>query len=514
LPCIDGGKRLEAAQALVKSGDLPADALIPVIDATGLPDAEARELSLTLNLIRADMHPVDAYRAFVALHTDKERPLDVDAIATRFGISAKTVKQRLALARVHDSILDAWLAQEIERDVVQAFTLCPDKDLQAKTFAKLRREAGPHRHINGQWVKSQLKLHDNPGRLLHLIGTDAYEARGGKVLADDLFGNDHIVSDGKLLMRLVEEKVDATCADLVAKEGWSFAIQRPQNSWDYGHIPVDTKLTPAEQKRIKKLENIVAKDAEEDELGDDAMAAQNELDKIRAEIEARAYTLEAKAKSGCFVWIDVHDGNTLKIERGRTKVKARQEIASSPSKKKAAVASKDKPKGPPVLTQALQQRLCTVRRVALSVALRTSPNQSPLSKLTGDIIASLIQPESRYSWAPDRIIKREKDLLEAVDGKTLNEALRKNFDADDYFKGCGKAFCIAAITEAVNADEARKVSGKKGGEIAKFAIANVGKTGWLPKELRTSKYDVPKPQRVSLAKEAAKRAAKKPAKKR
>jgi ParB family chromosome partitioning protein len=51
---------------------------------------------------------------------------------------------------------------------------------------------------------------------------------------------------------------------------------------------------------------------------------------------------------------------------------------------------------------------------------------------------------------------------------------------------------VKAIAEAINPDEARKAStGKTKPEIWKFAVANLGRTGWLPKELRTVHYAGP-----------------------
>jgi ParB family chromosome partitioning protein len=50
---------------------------------------------------------------------------------------------------------------------------------------------------------------------------------------------------------------------------------------------------------------------------------------------------------------------------------------------------------------------------------------------------------------------------------------------------------LKAIAEGINQDEARKIAGKTKPEIWKFALANVSKTGWLPKELRTVHYKGP-----------------------
>jgi ParB family chromosome partitioning protein len=110
------------------------------------------------------------------------------------------------------------------------------------------------------------------------------------------------------------------------------------------------------------------------------------------------------------------------------------------------------------------------------------------------IVASQITPSSRYNNAPDAVSKCFDAIADGIAPKVMNAALRKAFDPKGYFAGVSKGLALAAITEGVNADEARKVSNKKKGEIAKAALANVPKTGWLPKELRTAHYDGPKPK--------------------
>src|SRR5262245_25935220 len=155
---IEGGQRLEAVRSLRDAGDWPADQPLPVI-VTDKSDAEAREISLALNLMRKNMHPVDAFRAFTLLHTDKEKPFDVEAIASRFGTDVRTVRQRLALGALDDVILNAWVAGEINEPTVQAFTLTPDKSEQVRIFQKLK-ETGLHVHA----VKQELKI-DGTGRM-------------------------------------------------------------------------------------------------------------------------------------------------------------------------------------------------------------------------------------------------------------------------------------------------------------------------------------------------------------
>jgi ParB family chromosome partitioning protein len=496
----DGGKRLEAAQALVKAGEWAANAPIPVkvIDAT---DAQARERSLALNVIREDMHPVDQYRAFAQLHADKEAPLDVTAIAEHFGIAEKAARQVLALGDLDDAILDAWLEGEIKAETAQAFTLCPVKKDQAKLYAKLKKSAYNGGRISTDDVKEALKVSD-AGKTLNAVGIEAYEARGGKVTRD-LFGSDHIVSDEALLATMWQEKLIETCDRLVKDEGWAWATAEiPNDQWRYGQLQAQFKPTPAEIKRLKELRVIV----EDEEIDyDQSENASEEHDALKAAILARSVTPKQKAKAGCFVRL-AHDG-TIFIDRGRTmpieqgKTRQIDEDTGKIVKKKSAAAKKS---GGMTLTNALRDDLRVQYHKAIKTAL-TTEKLSGLSSLLARIVASQIRWESKYSSAPDTIMKAYDTIANAISPKVMNAALRAVFDAKGYFTRAPKGLTLEAIAAAVNADEARKLRDKKRPEIAKFAIANVASKGWLPKELRVTAYDGPGAKGKSKSKGKSKR---------
>jgi ParB family chromosome partitioning protein len=427
------------------------------------------------------------------------------AVADRFGISTKTVRQRLALGALDDTILDAWRDGKIKEDAAQAFTLTGDKKLQAKTFKVLEKTTWNGR-VSPDDVKEALNVNPNDvGKLLNTVGVEAYEARGGKVTRD-LFGDDHTVSDEALLKTMIEETVAATCQRLLG-EGWSWATSEvPNNSYEYGHLQGQMKPTPEEKAKIEKLEAI----SNDETLDYDATeAADDELGEIKAAINLRSFTAKQKATAGCFVKVDQH--GRLAIDYGRTapakvKVNVTETIdeetgetikQTTLGKKKIAGAKK----GPATLTKALIDRLDEQREKAIKAALVAHPHKDGLSTLIAGIAAGLIRAGS---WNSAPFDDRYPAIMDAIDPKVMNAALRKAFDGKGYFESCGKAFCAAALNEAVNADEARKASTMKKAELAKFAFKNVGDTGWLPKELRTSHYDGPRAKAKSKAKSAAK----------
>jgi len=477
----DGGKRLAALQALAERGDIPADHPVPVV-VKKRTDTQAKELSLTLNVIRSGMHPVDEFRALAELHRDKSKPLDVDAIATRFGWPRKQIEQRLALGSLDDKILDAWRQGTINADTAKAFTLCASKKAQVELFDKL----GKHGRIDDWAVKSALRIgHDNPGRFLAVIGVENYIKRGGRV-TEDLFGTDHVVSDPKLVHAMIEEKLAAVRDELLA-EGWAWVIDRPNDYYLYGRIQGTIKTPKEKRERLKALETLLNAAEETDEDDPEALAALTEHTVLQGEIARASFTPEQKTKSGVFVHLE-REGS-ISFEFGRIKPAARREIEREKTRSVASgTEGKTKAKSAtPVISNALKMRLDVQRTKATKQALLADAHGNALGDLAAKIIASQITPDRPYAMhVSDRDMVA---LRKTITGKVMNQALRDCFDAKDYFESAPKGLVLAAIRDAVNPDEARKLLGKKRGEIAKFAIANVAKTKWLPAELRTEHYD-------------------------
>lgn len=491
---IEGGQRLAVLQELAKLGEIKNDAPVPVVIEEST-DAQARETSLATNVIRQAMHPVDEFRAFAALHTNKEQPLDVDAIALRFGLQRKQVEQRLALGSLDDAILDAYRDGKINGETAEAFTLCPNKKAQVTIYNKLVKAGG---RIDRYDVKHALKIgQDHAGKLLGIVGQDAYETRGGKVTRD-LFGTDHIVSDAALLKAMVEEKAGELCTTLVTA-GWAWAIARPDNRYEYGEL--QAKAPSKEQaQRLSQLRR-QAHDLDDDE-SPEAIKLDTEIEKLEDEVIRNAYSAAQMAKGGCFVSLNDR-GDALRIEYGRTEPR---ESKAETTKSGKTPGEKKKPKGAAKLSQALTDRLNVARVKATKQALVAHNHGNPFAKMLAEIVAAQIEisPNVRYYHAPHKVELRLRAIADAVTPKLMNGTTRDVFDASDYFSGAPKSFTLAAITEAVGADHARKLAGKKRTEIAKFAIANVTKTGWLPKELRTANYDGPGSKKNGKAKRKSK----------
>jgi ParB family chromosome partitioning protein len=533
----NGSKRFDALLYLKDKGETAKG--IPVTDAYQVPiivrqenDADARDTSLITNIVRTGMHPVDEAEAFAHLVKDGRTPA---AIATAYGIDEKRVHQRLALGeKLSPKIKRLWRDNKIDDDAAQGFTLAPDHKSMDAIYDKLDRRA--YGDIDARNIAEELKIKGDIGRMLVFVGVKEYEARKGKVTLD-LFGSNHRVSDEKLLRAMAGEKLDAIADKLVKQDGWgwSLVVKDLHSHWQYGRLGTQPKPTAAEAARLEELEGLIDDEETSDADADKYMV---EFHQLESTVIDRTFPRDKRAKAGCFVCFE-HRG--LKIEYGRLKPeekKAAEAQERAATRKKKAKTAENKGESAGIISNALHQRLSEQLTIAAGATLaKDKPlalaavlagfasggdvvcvsdggfGTKRLGRSGGSVFASALQGfidkpagmNQALAEVAGRAVnmqvfninskplanKNNVALLEAMDGDELNKQLRQGFDAADYFGNVSKGLCLKAITEAINADEARKVAGKPKGEIAKFAVDNVPRTGWLPVELRTAHYDGP-----------------------
>ena len=318
---IAGGRRLAAMKALAEDGTIDADHPVPCLVAAD--PAMAGELSLAENIVRIAMHPADQVIAFSKL---ADAGLSVGSIAARFGTSERLVEQRLRLGNVAPDLLDAYRADEIDLEVLKAFSVTPDHDRQMAAWEQV---AGQGYRPSAWQVKRMLTEERIPGTstIARFVGVEPYEAAGGKVLRD-LFSNDDDSAvwfdDPALLNNLAMENLRVFKDELETR--WKWATAMVEVDWNttarYGRIyPEPAERTPEEQAEIEKLEarqGVLAElddDAWTEELIREAETIEERLDEIEGGIEARAvYRREDFGIAGCIATIG-RDG-TLQVIDG------------------------------------------------------------------------------------------------------------------------------------------------------------------------------------------------------
>ncbi len=202
---VAGGRRLAALQALAEDG------------------AIGGELSLAENIAREAMHPADQVTAFSALAADG---LAVSAIAARFGVSERTVEQRLRLGNTAPELIEAYRAGTIDLETLKAFAVTTDRERQLAAYEQV---SGQGYRISAWQVKRLLTDERVPAGsdLARFVGVEDYEAAGGAVLRD-LFADEEErgvwFEDPALLEELATKKLK-TEADAQSKR-WKWAEAR------------------------------------------------------------------------------------------------------------------------------------------------------------------------------------------------------------------------------------------------------------------------------------------------
>ena len=166
-----GGRRFRALELLVKKRRLNRTAPVPCIVRT---EGLAEEDSLAENIQRAPLHPLDQFRAFQAM---REKGKSEEEIAAAFFVSVNVVKQRLKLAAVSDTLLEAYADDEMTLDQLMAFTVNPDHERQEQVWEALEQ------HYNKQPYEIRRMLTEGAvrasDRRAQFVGLDNYVEAGG-----------------------------------------------------------------------------------------------------------------------------------------------------------------------------------------------------------------------------------------------------------------------------------------------------------------------------------------------
>jgi len=207
-----GGRRYRALELLVKKKRLARTAPIPCIVRTdGIPEED----SLAENVQRAPLHPLDQFRAFVAL---REKGKSEEEIAAAFFVSVNVVHQRLRLAAVSERLLEVYAEDGMTLEQLMGFTVNPDHARQEQVWDALQRSHTREAYqIRRMLTEGAVRASDKRAQF---VGVEAYEEAGGIVLRD-LFESDDggWLQDPALLDRLVAEKLEREAGSLRA-EGW------------------------------------------------------------------------------------------------------------------------------------------------------------------------------------------------------------------------------------------------------------------------------------------------------
>ncbi|RVD74245.1 DNA-binding protein [Mesorhizobium sp. M4A.F.Ca.ET.029.04.2.1] len=327
-----GGRRYRALDLLVRQKRLSKTAPVPcIVREEGI----AEEDSLAENVQRAPLHPLDQFRAFLAL---REKGQSEEEIAAAFFVSVGVVKQRLKLASVSPALLEIYAEDGLTLDQLMAFTVSGDHERQQQVLERLKASYDKQPYaIRRMLTEGAVRASD---KRVQFIGIDAYVDGGGTVMRDLFQGDDGgWLQDVVLVDRLVADEMERQ-AEAVRAEGWKWIEIAPD--FAYGHAfglrqlrGEPSPLSAEEELTRKALQLELDRLSEEyDSLED----LPDEIDQRLAELETGLQSFETRpltfdplevARAGGFISI-APDG-CLRVERGYVRPEDELPIETQPS---------------------------------------------------------------------------------------------------------------------------------------------------------------------------------------
>jgi len=417
---VAGRRRLAALKLLVKRHKLDKDHPVPCLL---VPNTSARTVSLTENVQREPMSPVDELFAWKALVAEGRA---LEDIAADFGVTPLVVKRRLRLANVSPRLLADYQHGNVSLEQLMALAITEDHAAQEAAFYEVP-----------QWQRSPESLRDHltcdeidasRDALARFVSVSAYEAAGGGIRRD-LFADDQtgvFLTDASLLEKLARERL-TDAAEAVRAEGWGWVDVAPRvSSADLQSFQRARRTrrgpSKAEAKRLGKLEAEQAKlqeqlDDEDGDLSEEGAQALHEaLDRLGDELDAIEQTLVEYAPgvvsmAGAVVTVDpmgavvVHRG-LLRLEQ--VKSLQAQERPKGDTDEDGAVEA-GTPAGRSGLSEKLVRRLSAHRTAALQAEVARHPHVA-LVALVHQLAFRLIL--GHYCATPINISAAPQDRLE------------------------------------------------------------------------------------------------------
>ena len=312
---IAGKRRFRAMRELVDEGEIHPGMMVAcrILDES----ANDTEISLAENEARVVMHPVDQVTAFRRL---TEEGIDREKIAERFGVSTRTVDQRLRLAGLPAGILDAARDGELNLEHLHAFAATADQSRQLEVWNRIKdQDYQPGTHwIRAELTRQSVRADHSRARF---VGVEAYTAAGGRVEVD-LFsdGEDDraMLIDPQVLDKLATDRLQQV-ADGLKAQGWKWAEPRLELEWDATHDYGRLRGTPAEAtgEQAAELERIGKRVAEIDAR----------LDAMSAEVQEEH---DGEPPGDHPYWALIDEREQLEEEENRVRIGIEQNVTYSP----------------------------------------------------------------------------------------------------------------------------------------------------------------------------------------
>jgi ParB family chromosome partitioning protein len=312
-----GGRRFQALSLLVKQKRLAKTTPIPCIVRDATSTILAEDDSLADNMLRAALHPVYQFSAYVAL---PEKGQVDEEIAAAFFVTPQVIKQRLKLAAVAPTLFELYAEDEMTLASLMAFTVNPDHERHVQIWEAIRSSwhKEPYQ-IRRMLTKTSVRGSDRRAVFLGV------EAAGGTMLRDLFQGDDGgWLDDPAVLDRLVSEKLQAE-AEAIATEGWEWIEVSLDLPYCYSHglrrlngdrAPMTADEGAVHAKPLAEYRALEEENEGQDEFLEEIDMRRGELEVAMDKLETRPLIFDAEeiARAGAFMTLDRY--GELAVYRG------------------------------------------------------------------------------------------------------------------------------------------------------------------------------------------------------
>ena len=409
---IAGRRRFQALNQLASSENPNTQKLLNAIPCKVISADDAILVSLSENLHRQQMTPVDTFNSVKAL-LDLGKGLSY--IVRNLCKSENTIKQYIALANLSPKLIALFQEDEVTLEQMQALTCAQTHEHQEQIW-----EEYGYRNPHPNYIK-KLIMGDGVGTvarspLYQFIGVEEYEKRGGS-LTPELFGEDIFIHNHALMLQLFEEKAQPLIDNLKA-QGWSWihleesldysatspfqlipALQRPKTKEQLDQLAELEANKEGIQSAQNELEDPDDADSEQYQILEEKLEAINE--EINAiERSCEYFTEEVMALAGGFVYIENGKlASSLGFAKKENIAQLKKVLQSSQDTAESAnelVSPKaEKPKS--AHSEALTKRLYAEKTVALQWEV-VSNQAVALATLAYPLVKQFFYPRTANSF--------------------------------------------------------------------------------------------------------------------
>lgn len=313
---IAGGRRLRAMQQIADN-----DESVPNLAEWSIPcqlvdSVEATEISLAENLIRSAMHPADQMEAWSKMIDEGKT---INNIATRFGVSEHTVRQRIRLGKVSPVLIQALRDEKLTLETLTAFTITDDHEMQLHVWDQVKNNCynaaySVRNRLTEDTVRSNSKL-------VKFVDDDAYENAGG-TMKKDLFEEETYYENAALLEMLANKKLKQHAEESSGFKDVIVTLDEERENYS-GMEWVEEALIDAPEgleetyttKKARYDDIRYGNYEDDDESEIDKEMLQEEHDRLEKEIEELeeevekylGFKEEDKQESTLFIWLN-YDG--------------------------------------------------------------------------------------------------------------------------------------------------------------------------------------------------------------